>query len=107
MNARSEHPASGGNATPGRVHDDTIGTSEAVPPGPACCCPAMPVVRVVMPPTAARPREAELLLCGHHYRVSRKALAAANATVTGLPGIPGSSLAALLSDLHDPGVPVI
>jgi hypothetical protein len=26
----------------------------------------MRATRVVMPPTAARPREAELLLCGHH-----------------------------------------
>jgi hypothetical protein len=28
----------------------------------------------------------ELLLCGHHYRVSRAALAAAHATVSELPG---------------------
>jgi hypothetical protein len=47
---------------------------------------ARAVVRVVMPPTAARPHEAELLLCGHHYRVSRAALAAAHATVSELPG---------------------
>ena len=39
-----------------------------------------------MPPTAARPHETELLLCGHHYRVSRAALAAAHATVYELPG---------------------
>jgi hypothetical protein len=49
-------------------------------------CVARAVVRVVMPPTGARPHETELLLCGHHYRVSRAALAAAHATVSDLPG---------------------
>jgi hypothetical protein len=39
------------------------------------------VVRVVMPPTPARPHPVDLLLCGHHYRVSRAALAAAGAVV--------------------------
>jgi len=47
---------------------------------------ARAAVRVVMPPTAARPHETELLLCDHHYRVSRVALAAAHATVSELPG---------------------
>jgi hypothetical protein len=37
------------------------------------------VVRVVMPPAPARPHPVDLLLCGHHYRVSRDALAAAGA----------------------------
>src|SRR6266568_9550298 len=58
----------------------------ASPSGQACCCVAWAVVRVVIPPTAARPHETELLLCGHHYRVSRAALAAAHATVSELPG---------------------
>jgi hypothetical protein len=34
-----------------------------------------------MPATADRPHETDLLLCGHHYRVSRRALAAAGAVV--------------------------
>jgi hypothetical protein len=51
----------------------------------ACCCPSRPVVLVTMPPNATRPREAELLLCGHHYRASRHALEAARATVRELP----------------------
>ena len=51
----------------------------------ACCCVARAVVRVVMPPAPGRPRETELLLCGHHYRVSRAALAAALARVEELP----------------------
>ena len=58
-------------------------------PGPAdraCCCVARAVVRVVMPQTSGRPHETELLLCGHHYRVSRDALVAARARVEELPG---------------------
>jgi hypothetical protein len=47
---------------------------------------AQAVVRVVIPPTAGRPDDIELLLCGHHYRVSRAALAAAHAAVSELPG---------------------
>ena len=45
----------------------------------ACCCPARPVVTVVMPPTASRPHPVDLLLCGHHFRVSQAALRAAGA----------------------------
>jgi hypothetical protein len=55
----------------------------------ACCCPASPAVRVIMPPGPGRPHTTELLLCGHHYRVSRAALAAAKAIVRELPGTPG------------------
>ncbi len=61
--------------------------------GPACCCPATPVVRVVMPPTPTRPHPTDLLLCGHHYRVSRQKLAALNATVQKLPGVSGNAVA--------------
>lgn len=45
----------------------------------SCCCPARPAVLVVMPPVPARPHETDLLLCEHHFRVSRPALAAAGA----------------------------
>ena len=45
----------------------------------SCCCPAMPVVRVLIPPTSLRPRYVDLLLCRHHYRMSRAALAAVGA----------------------------
>lgn len=41
----------------------------------ACCCPTAACVRVVLPATAARRHETELLLCAHHYRRSRAALA--------------------------------
>jgi hypothetical protein len=47
----------------------------------ACCCPARPVVRVVMPATASRREPVDLLLCGHHYQAGRCALLAAGAAV--------------------------
>ena len=47
----------------------------------ACCCPARPLVRVMMPATATRPGPVDLLLCGHHYRASQAALHAAGASV--------------------------
>ena len=47
----------------------------------ACCCPARPVIRAVMPATASRPEPVDLLLCGHHYRASLAALLAAGAAV--------------------------
>jgi len=48
-------------------------------PTRACCCPARPMVKVVMPPAPGRPHALDLWLCGHHYRASRQALAAAGA----------------------------
>ena len=53
----------------------------------ACCCPARPVVTVVMPPTASRPHPVDLLLCGHHFRVSQASLQAAGATVYDRSGV--------------------
>ncbi|MGD0704224.1 MAG: hypothetical protein ABSA02_30610 [Trebonia sp.] len=106
MNARSLHPAGKGSNAPGLQHDDSTGTTSTVALGPACCCPANPVVRVIMPATAARPHRTELLLCGHHYRVSRQALAAANAAVTELLGPEESARTALLTDLPVARVPV-
>ena len=68
------------------------------PSGVACCCVARAVVRVVMPPTPARPHETELLLCGHHYRVSRHVLAAAHARVIELPGTSADTTAWIHDD---------
>ena len=50
-------------------------------PSKACCCPARPVVKVIMPPTPGRPRPVDLWLCGHHYRASFDALQLAGAIV--------------------------
>jgi hypothetical protein len=49
--------------------------------GRACCCPAKPVVVAVMPPAPGRDHATDLLLCGHHYRAARAALAAVGAAV--------------------------
>ena len=64
-----------------------VGTAGPPSPDRACCCVARAVVRVVMPLTPDRPHETELLLCGHHYRVSRASLVAAPAQVEELPGV--------------------
>jgi hypothetical protein len=86
MNARFLPPSVSKDAQPAcQPLDDAIPAREA-PADRACCCPARATVRVTMPPTQARPREASLLLCGHHYRASRAALAAAHAVVQVLPG---------------------
>lgn len=61
-------------------------------PGRACCCPARPVIQVIMPATASRPHQTELLLCAHHYRVSRRALDVAGAAVLVLPDCPGDAM---------------
>lgn len=53
--------------------------------GRACCCSAKPaVVAVVTVKDRAAPDKlliSDLLLCGHHYRLSRSVLAAMGATV--------------------------
>lgn len=59
----------------------------------ACCCAAKAVVRVVMSSAPGRPHETELLLCGHHYRVSRQVLTAAHARVDELPASHGDTTA--------------
>ena len=53
----------------------------------ACCCPARPVVTVVIPAARGRPRPVDLLLCGHHYRISRAALHAVAADVYDKTGV--------------------
>jgi hypothetical protein len=41
----------------------------------------------VMPPTPGRDHPTELLLCGHHYRASRSALAEADTAVFDFDGM--------------------
>jgi hypothetical protein len=52
----------------------------------SCCCTAKPSVLVVMPPGPGRPHQTDLLLCWHHYRASRRSLAAAGAAVIDATG---------------------
>src|SRR6516164_11772054 len=54
----------------------------------ACCCPARPVVMVILPARATRPFPADLLLCGHHFRVNESALRAAGAVAYDATGAP-------------------
>jgi hypothetical protein len=44
------------------------------------------MVIAVMPPTRGRPHQTDLLLCGHHYRVSRRSLTAAGAVMVDMAG---------------------
>jgi hypothetical protein len=37
----------------------------------ACCCPSRSVVKALMPSAADRHYRVELLLCGHHFRLSQ------------------------------------
>jgi hypothetical protein len=56
--------------------------------GRSCCCSARPMVVALIPASSGRRHQTDLLLCGHHYRASRQALAAAGATVVDLDGVP-------------------
>ena len=58
-------------------------------PSRSCCCPARPAVKVTMPPAAGRAHPVDLWLCGHHYRASVAALAAAGAKAEDLTGTIG------------------
>jgi hypothetical protein len=106
MNARFLNQPRSGGVSPGPAIDDILGSQDSLPASRACCCPARPVVQVIMPPTAGRPHSVDLLLCGHHYRVSCQALAVAGATVSELPEIAGNKPTALLPELPDSRVPV-
>jgi hypothetical protein len=73
---------------PQPAHSPSIDWNAARRAGRACCCTARPVAIAVMPPTPNRPHPTDLLLCGHHYRLSRQGLAAAGATVLDFSGAP-------------------
>jgi hypothetical protein len=55
------------------------------------------VVRVIMPVSAGRPRPADLLLCGHHYRESQATITAAHGTIEVLPERSADVAAALFT----------
>jgi hypothetical protein len=97
MTVNSLHPSAIGRAaTQARP---PAGQADSPPPGigsidwraarrasRACCCPARPAVLAVIPPAAGRPDPTDLLLCGHHYRASRRALASAGVMVLDMNG---------------------
>jgi hypothetical protein len=83
MNAKFRPPAHAGLLDVA-THADPVDQGSS-PGDRACCCVARAMVRVVMPSAEGRPHDTELLLCGHHYRVSRAVLSAAHARVEELP----------------------
>jgi hypothetical protein len=93
----SQHPSYGGRLTGAT----TAPTQQPTTPEPApvytatqryagrgCCCTAPPAVIALMPPGGGRQASTDLLLCGHHYRASKLALAAAGATILDMKGVP-------------------
>jgi hypothetical protein len=91
---------SGSPGTGAPLWDDLLPDSRVWREDRACCCPGQPVVRVIMPPTFERGHSVDLLLCGHHYRVSRPALAAAGACVENMPGKAEAAEVALLGSAY-------
>lgn len=74
-------------------------------PSRSCCCPARPMVTVVLPATSGRPGPVDLWLCGHHYRASLGALLAAGADIEELAvpdSRPGAADAATLARQQHP-----
>jgi hypothetical protein len=63
---------------------EELGLLEPEVPSRACCCPAKPAVRAMMPPAQGRPHPVDLWLCAHHYLGARGALDTAHATVEDL-----------------------
>ena len=77
-----------GHADPAPLDDELPGPARPIIyTDRACCCPARPVVTVVIPAAPGHPRPVDLLLCGHHYRLSRAALHAARADVYDKAGV--------------------
>jgi hypothetical protein len=91
--------AAQGHQRPGSLmaagHAHALRTAER-----ACCCSARPVVIAVMPPKPGRDHPTELMLCAHHYRASREALAASGATVFDRDGRPVMPATAALADAY-------
>jgi hypothetical protein len=52
----------------------------------SCCCVAKPVVIVFMPTATGHGKEADLLLCMHHYRACQQKLTASGARVVDASG---------------------
>lgn len=53
-------------------------------------------MRVIMPASATRPHPVDVLLCGHHYRMSQASIEAARGTIEVLPGRSADAATALL-----------
>lgn len=84
MSVNFTHPSIAKRRAPPRPSAHFIDWGAAQRAERSCCCPAKPVVIVIMPPATGRAHQTDLLLCGHHYRASRQALAAAGAMVANI-----------------------
>ncbi len=71
----------------------------------SCCCPAEPVVRVVLPPAGARTGETDLLFCAHHFRACRAGLEAVRAGVFDSSGAPARETRSLFAAVPVPVEP--
>jgi len=63
----------------------------------SCCCPAEPVVRVVLPPAGSRVTETDLLFCAHHFRGCRTGLGSVRARVFDSSGAPATDTRTLFA----------
>ncbi len=80
--AERDHPAGTGLTKLSLAKGETADFAAALNSADrGCCCLAKPVVMVVLGATASRRQPIDLLLCGHHYYVSKDALAVADATI--------------------------
>jgi hypothetical protein len=97
MPAIYEHPSYGGRtgSQPAQQHRTapiiesipdprliTLATAER-----SCCCIARPAVIAFMPAAPGQEKQADLLLCMHHYRASRQQLTASGAHVVDASGV--------------------
>ena len=83
---------------PGEAEAQPIDWAAARSASRSCCCPAAPAVVAVLPPGGRRRHRTEILLCMHHFRASRAALAVAGAAVYRLDGEPVAATAAAYLD---------
>jgi hypothetical protein len=104
--ARKGVPGTGSAPAAVGAHETIEWADPGRPEYRACCCPGRPIVRVVMPPSASRPAPADLLLCGHHYRMHQAALGVAGAIVVELPGRAADVAAALFREPQPVAAPV-
>jgi hypothetical protein len=89
MTTLPRHPSrryrSRGDDAPSRSVARPLAASYVLPPR-ADCCVAPAAYRVLLSIAADHHAAVELLLCGHHYRTSRTALARCGATAYDLHG---------------------
>jgi hypothetical protein len=83
MNPMDRHPSMYRRSVATEVPNPCVGQVVHVEDAAdgADCCSARPLFLVLLAASDTRPEPAELLLCGHHRRVSRDALNTAHAAV--------------------------